>query len=81
MANVKTVQPTSAKNAQILDEWRRLPRLNKELVEFLLKKFPIKEYQKEQTKDQFFEEALYISGARECIRYIEHIIKLQEKGK
>jgi len=63
------------------EEWKSLPRLDRELVGFLLKKFPIREFKKEQTKEEFLDEALFTAGARECIRYIEHIINLQEKGK
>lgn len=61
-------------------EWKKLPRLDLELVEFLRKKYPPIEY-KNQERDEFLKEAMMQAGAAEVIVSIERIIELQNKKR
>ena len=61
-------------------EWKKLPRLDVELVEFLKKKYPPIEF-KDQDKEEFFKQAIMQAGSMEVIHAIEHIIKLQNKER
>ena len=60
-------------------EWKRLPRLDVELVEFLRKKYPPIEF-KNQDKEEFLKQAMMQAGAAEVIASIDRIIELQKKG-
>tara|TARA_R100000742_G_C4272086_1_gene91166 strand:+ start:1186 stop:1386 length:201 start_codon:yes stop_codon:yes gene_type:complete len=59
-------------------EWKRLPRLDVELVEFLRKKYPPIEF-KNQDKEDFLKQAMMQAGAAEVIASISRIIDLQNK--
>ena len=59
-------------------EWKKLPRLDLELVEFLRKKYPPIEF-KNQDKEDFLKQAMMQAGAAEVIASISRIIDLQNK--
>tara|TARA_R100001015_G_C4576063_1_gene133325 strand:- start:399 stop:599 length:201 start_codon:yes stop_codon:yes gene_type:complete len=59
-------------------EWKKLPRLDVELVEFLRKKYPPIEF-KNQSKEEFLKQAIMQAGAAEVIASIDRIIELQNK--
>ena len=63
-----------------MSEWKKLPLLDQDLVNFLRKKYPPLEYNLELDSDEFVREAIYRAGQRETINSIEHIISLQRKG-
>ena len=59
---------------------RRLPRLEPEIVKYLKEKLPPVEFNKQQTKDSFFQEAVFRAGQRDVVAMLEVILKDQEKG-
>jgi hypothetical protein len=61
-------------------DWKRLSRVDQDLVDFLRKKYPPIEYDPEISVDEFSRQSIFRSGQREVILALEQIIKLQEKG-
>ena len=60
-------------------DWKRLPRLDPELVEFLRRKYPPVEL-KNLSKEEFHLKGAMQAGASDVITTIERIIQLQKKG-
>ena len=58
---------------------KRLPRLEPEIVKHLKQKLPPIEFNKQQTKDVFFTEAVFRAGQRDVIAILEKILEDQEK--
>lgn len=63
-----------------LPEWKKLPRLDKELVEFLQRKYPPIEF-RNQSKEDFVTQAMMQAGSAEVIACIKRIIELQNKAR
>ena len=61
-------------------EWKKLPRLDKELVEFLKKKYPPIEL-KNLSKEEYYLKGAMQAGASEVITTIHRIIELQNKAR
>jgi hypothetical protein len=56
-----------------------LPRLEPEIVKHLKQKLPPIEFNKQQTKDAFFVDAVFRAGQRDVIAILEKILEDQEK--
>lgn len=61
-------------------EWKQLPLLDQDLVQYLRKKYPPLEYKEDMTKEEFLRQAIFRAGQRDISNVIEHIITLQRKG-
>ena len=61
-------------------DWKQLPRLDPELVEFLKEKYPPVKYQPTRTNDDLVRMLAIQCGHEEVIQAIESIINLQRKG-
>ena len=64
-----------------MDNWKSLPLLDQDLVEYLRKKYPPLNYKDGADIKKFVNKAIYRSGQRDVADTIEHIIKLQRKEK
>lgn len=62
-------------------DWKRVPRIDQELVQYLKEKFPSPKYNPEMTNDELVRLLAIQFGREEAISAIEALISLQRKGK
>jgi hypothetical protein len=61
-------------------DWRQVPRVDKELVQYLREKFPSPKYSPTATNDELVRLMAIQYGIQELIGAIETLISLQRKG-
>tara|TARA_R110002020_G_scaffold264037_3_gene478804 strand:- start:592 stop:792 length:201 start_codon:yes stop_codon:yes gene_type:complete len=61
-------------------DWKQLPRVDKELVQYLKEKFPSPKFDPELTNDGLAHLLAIQHGREETITAIEQLISLQRKG-
>jgi hypothetical protein len=62
-------------------DWKRLPRLDEDLVLYLREKFPPIQYTSDSSSEELARLMAVQSGRLDTIAAIEAIISLQKKGK
>ena len=61
-------------------DWKRVPRVDKELVQYLREKFPNPKYSPTATNDELARLMAIQHGREETVAAIEALISLQKKG-
>lgn len=65
----------------LMQDWKNLPLLDRDLVKFLRKKYPPLEFKQDDDREDFATESIFRGGQIDVINAIEHIITLQTKEK
>jgi len=61
-------------------DWKRLPKLDELLVQYLREKYPPVKYQETMTNDEMVRLLSIQHGREELIQHIEKVITNQRKG-
>tara|TARA_B100000700_G_C14670725_1_gene680676 strand:- start:483 stop:674 length:192 start_codon:yes stop_codon:yes gene_type:complete len=61
-------------------DWKQLPRVDKELVQYLKEKFPNPRYDPKATTEELVRLLAIHYGHEEAITAIEKVIEMQRKG-
>ena len=68
------------KITQETPEWKRLPLIDQDLVNFLRKKFPPLEWERGVDNSTFVNDAIFRAGCIETVNALETIMNLQRRA-